>query len=629
MADLGGNRTPIVVAIALVTALAPAAGALAPASASADEASTETADAGWSSAPSPAGTMGWGIGASTEALVVSTVHDGSFRSTDNGQTWEPVDAGIDEGDIVFDPSDPTRAYYAGFGGLTRTTDAGATWENVLDFRRSMAVAVHDDGTVVASVDTGDWVGELKLSEDHGDTWTTLDWPSDSTLIYGLEFGSTADNIVVVSIGDTWVTHDGGDTWTHEDTGARALTSEDDGTLWRAGFSGLHRSTDDGSTWTSVTAPSTPDTLANKPGGGIYGATGDGVIFTDDGGDTWTNMGGADAAWAATGLVADPHNPDAVFMSDEGIGVSWIGPDGEGGFNFEGRTTGFPAVETFGLEVSEDGDTMFAGTQLGLYLSTDAGQSWVHTGAGIGADGIATAAVGPNGEHLYGGDSNMIFQPIVLSSQDGGSSFQFSILEGNDGIVTGLDVDPENPDRAWAAANIELTDSKVYETTDGGETWTRILEIPESIHDVAYDADNETLYAGTGLGVLASPTAGDAWVPVTTPTTTRALDAEAGVTYAGNDEGDLWRSLLLGPVLAPGPQAGSAVDTVSADPVTGDSVWASLDDGTLVACSGTLLDAGCSDRTPPPGAVHDTAIGPQGERVIASTPDEGLWSLGLG
>jgi photosystem II stability/assembly factor-like uncharacterized protein len=619
---MGGDRAATVLAIALATVLAPAAGAIG----TADAGATTDGESDWEQAPSPAGTAGWGIGGSSEAIVVSTISDGSFRSTDNGHTWEAVDAGIDEGEIAFDPTDPTRGYYAGFGGVARTTDAGATWEKVIDTDRSHDVAVHEDGTVLVSVQNDEFVTDLRVSEDDGETWTALDWPSESPLVEGLAFGSTSDDIVVLMLSDTWVSHDGGETWSHEDNGGRDLVSETDGTLWRAGSDGLERSTDDGDTWREVSSPANPDELAAHPEGGVYGATGEGVIVTTDGGQTWTNVGGEDVSWAATGLLADPQNPDAVLVSDENLGVSWIGPDGEGGYAFEGRTTGFPPVETFGLAASAEGSTLLAGTDLGIYQSADGGASWGHTGAGTGFGGIGTVAAGPSGSHLYAGDSNLVFQPIAIASSDGGQTFETVVLEGNDGRVTGIAVDPADPSHAWAAANIEMTDSKVYETTDGGQTWTKVLQIPVSVYDVAYDAEEEVLYAGTGVGVLASPTGGIAWAPAGGTGDVAAVDAEQGTVYAGNTAGDLWRSTALGPALAPWASPGSGVDEIDADPTSGSPAWVTFENDGLASCASETLAGACTDRTPPPGAVHEATVSPDGDRVLAATPSEGLWSL---
>jgi photosystem II stability/assembly factor-like uncharacterized protein len=164
----------------------------------------------WQAIGPPAGATGWGIGGSEEAIVASTVNNDAYRSVDNGHTWDPVDAPVEEGEIQFDSTNPDRGYFAGFGGIAGTTDAGAIWELVQDLDRGIAVAVHDDGTVAASVDTGGFEGAIRVSTDAGDTWRTLGWPSTTTLVDGIAFGQTADDIVVVGIGDTWVTHDGGD-----------------------------------------------------------------------------------------------------------------------------------------------------------------------------------------------------------------------------------------------------------------------------------------------------------------------------------------------------------------------------------------------------------------------------------
>lgn len=633
---MGGNhiQRPVVLAIALVTVLVPvassAAGPLLASSQSAD--GGPGADLAWSPVPSPAGAAGWGLGASTSALVASTIHSGSFVSQDRGQTWQPADAGIDEGDIVFDPTDPDRAYFYGFGGLARTTDAGDTWEIVIDTDRSRVATVSPSGTVAASERFGTFENRILISDDGGDTWEDIGAPLPQfTSLYGLAFGPTDDHLVIMAISDTWVTTDGGETWHHdEDNGGRWLARGPDGTLWRAGFDPLQRSTDGGLTWTNIPSPGEgPMDVAET--GRLYIASNDGVIFTDDDGATWTNMGYGEISRAATELVVDPYDPEAAFMSDEGVGVTWIGPHPDGGYVLEGRTTGFPPVEVDRIATSQDDQTRLAGTVRGIYISDDAGQTWTHTGAGIGLDRLHGAATA-DGQTLYAGGQNLIFQPILFSSQDGGASWDVSNPEGNDGVIRDIEADPDDPEHAWAVAWIELGPSSIYETTDGGQTWEAVYTTEVKLWDVAYDPSTATVYAASEVGVVAQDPLTGMWTPRSIASDgSRAVATGAGEVYAeGNPARTLWRGVAEGATFVPWGDVPDRPHEIAVDPVTGASTWTVTWSEDLVACHATEagLAPTCATDGPDADVTSVVTVG-EGEDVVVSTREAGLFAAPIG
>jgi len=602
-----------------VTALVPAsAGATAP-------------DGDWEQGPSPAGTTGWGIGGSEEAIVVSTLDDGNFRSVDGGQTWEPIDAEPEEGDAAFDETNPKLGYLAGFGGLARTTDAGATWETIVESDRVAALDAGADGAVVATVRTEGFNVEVWRSTDGGDTWTDLGWPGDTALLNEIEFGANPDEIAVIDGTGTWYTTDGGDTWRSEDDGGRWMTSEADGTLWRAGYGPLERSTDFGQSWDTVDEPANVRELGNRPAGGVYVATNGGVYTTPDDGSTWTFMGAEAIGWIATGLLADPANPDAVLVTDEGVGVTWLGPDGDGGYMQEGQTTGFPPVHVDGLDYGTNGEAGVAGTRQGVYTTTDGGATWSHTGAGIGLDTLNAAGT-TDGSTYYVGGQNLLFQPILIHSDDGGQTWNYTVPEGNDGIVKGIETHPTDPDTAWAATWIELSESSVYQTIDGGDTWRPLVTLPTKIHDVAYQPALDELLVATNTGVIAvEPTTG-AITPRSVATSSTAVATGGDAAYAEGSGASLWRSPTAGVPFAPWSDTDGDIRDLAAHP-TGTSAFGVLDDGSAVACpseaTGPLTTPStCTDHTPDATAFTDLAVEPSGDGLVGATEGEGLLRLEL-
>ena len=120
---------------------------------------------------------------------------GLFRSTDTGATWEQVSGGPGTGlpagtvdDLGGDPSDKSRLYVALQGdGVYRTDDTGATWTQVSNndptFNMAMVsstntrIAVAGDTRVFVLVTSGrNPVTYIGFSDDLGGTWTQMDIP---------------------------------------------------------------------------------------------------------------------------------------------------------------------------------------------------------------------------------------------------------------------------------------------------------------------------------------------------------------------------------------------------------------------------------------------------------------------
>ncbi|MCH7776581.1 MAG: sialidase [Gemmatimonadetes bacterium] len=243
-------------------------------------------------------------------------------------------------------------------------------------------------------------------------------------------------------------------------------------------------------------------------------------------------------------------------------------------------------------VPGDRFTYFAGAATGgIWKTEDAGLHWrpvfddqpVHS---IGA--LAVAPSDPNVVWAGTGEtfirSNVSIGNGVWKSTDGGETWQHVGLEGT-GRIGRVVVHPTNPDIVYAAAlghaYSPQAERGVYRTTDGGQTWTRVLFVDENTgaSDIAMDPHNpRILYAGMwqlelktwtrqsggpGSGLYMSRDAGDTWTRLegsglpTTPVGKIAVCLSAddsrrvyalietgdGVPMNGEDtgNGELWRT----------------------------------------------------------------------------------------
>jgi photosystem II stability/assembly factor-like uncharacterized protein len=221
---------------------------------------------------------------------------------------------------------------------------------------------------------------------------------------------------------------------------------------------------------------------------------------DEIGGEWTLLGPRNIGGRVTDLVVDPTTPDQIFIAAASGGV-WKSSDA--GLTFSRAWPDDITQATGAMAVTPDG-TLFVGTGetspgggslvyggTGIYRSADGGQTWEHLGLET-SGAFGRIVVHPeNPDVIYAAASGNLFVPGgergLYRSTDGGDTWE-RILEGaND--TTGaadLSIDPANPDNIlvtmWdhhRTPDVRIyagEGSGLYRSTDGGQTWTRAAEV---------------------------------------------------------------------------------------------------------------------------------------------------------
>jgi uncharacterized protein (TIGR03437 family) len=196
---------------------------------------------------------------------------------------------------------------------------------------------------------------------------------------------------------------------------------------------------------------------------------------------WTLIGPQPADFLSSGrvtsLAVDPNDTNTVYLGAAEGGV-WKTTDG--GLTWTPLTDQQASLAIGSLAIDpNDSNTIYAGTGeanfnvdayygAGVLKSTDAGKTWTMTpGPFVGLQ-IGAIAVSPaNGQDVIAG---AVFNIYV--SNDGGQTWN-----GNGfvpGAVTSLVYDPTSANTAYAAVGTPFSGSSgVYQTTDGGQTWTPV------------------------------------------------------------------------------------------------------------------------------------------------------------
>ncbi len=496
-------------------------------------------------APSPAG-----------SLFIGTASGGVWQSSSGGY-WTPLtdtQCNLTIGALSIDPADATVLFAAtgeynvnSWGcGILRSTDGGVSWTQL--GATSFRVTVGGVPRGSASF------GKILVSRPPGGSVAT-------TVLIG------ATNVGVFRSGD------GGSTWSYVLTGATAsvvahptqagVVYAGNSDNFTASRRGVYKSVDNGATWTvlpalpgvtgdnierielAVTAAA-PNLVYAAVGGSDFRLLG--LFLWDDAAGTWKQL-------AATGLYGG--SPRGNFGAQSWYNLAIAVDPRDAGRVYLAGVRGFKSVDggaTFdamGMEIHTDWhsividprnpDIMYAGTDGGVFVSTDVGNSWVSRNAGLTVTQYYPGiSAGPNGSQIMGG------------SQDNGTlvytgSMYWNGFSGGDGGYTAINYD--NPsilysETQWTpntgAVIIRFDGTSASVRTSGIQGADRAAFIPPYVMD---PATSTTLYFGTHR-LYKTTNEGSLWNPISSDltkgsgniTTIAVSKTDPGTVYVGTSDG---------------------------------------------------------------------------------------------
>jgi len=176
-------------------------------------------------------------------------------------------------------------------GILRSTDNGETWEPISGLGEADYHEIEIQGNRIFALRNED-PGMIQISEDGGKTWDTREAPSVAAPI-DVSVNPGDPKIWAVSTDQgVFVSTNEGKSWRQRDTtfGARIAWGAD--ALYAAGKDGkVKQSTDSGASWQEVgSIGAGPKELIVSPNGELYASvTGPEIRRSTDGGKTWTTV----------------------------------------------------------------------------------------------------------------------------------------------------------------------------------------------------------------------------------------------------------------------------------------------------------------------------------------------------
>jgi photosystem II stability/assembly factor-like uncharacterized protein len=492
-----------------------------------------------------------------------------YSSDDDGSTWLPPPAGTSPSGAPVPPPtyallqstrSPAVVIAATGGGLYRSPDAGRSWSAVQPGTAPQAIyALAQDRTGVLYA--GGEGAALLRSTDDGLTWQVLSPLPVGGAILAVAASPSADWLLAGTDGaGLFSSHDRGASWQRADAVGETFVSvillqprgespcnrADDCVVVRA-RSGLLTTLDGGRTWRKVEAgwDGRVDavTIAGAQPAWIL-ATDRGRLYRSSDGLRWVPWGdGLGRRGAVFFLATDPERADRLFAGTEnGLYLS-----SNGGLGWQPSPAGPGDPSADALALGSDGLLYLANVD-GVYVSTDSGGSWDRRSEGLPPVPILAVAVAPSAPNVvYAGASGA----GLFRSDNGGRTWSVTGWDG--ASVPGIAVHPADPDRVYFRVAFE----RVYSSDDGGHSvrarWTGFTTFTE-IMSLAIDSRApDRLYAGGTDTLYRSLDGAASWqaaAPDLDGQTVFALLADgvrdrlvAGATkgvYASGDDGRTWR-----------------------------------------------------------------------------------------
>jgi photosystem II stability/assembly factor-like uncharacterized protein len=423
----------------------------------------------------------------------------------DGLKWRSIGPSLTSGrisDVAVNPNNPFEYYVASSaGGVWKTINSGIEFTPIFDNEGSYSIGcitIDPNNSNVIWVGTGENNNQRSVSYgdgvykslDGGNSWENMGLKTSEHIGRIIVHPENSNIVYVAAIGPLWSkggdrglyrTTDGGENWeavltVDEHTGVNDVVMDprNPNILYASTFqrrrhvytyvgsgpgSGMHKSTDGGTTWTEINkglpttelgriglaiSPADPEIIYAI----VEAAEGKGGFFAS------TNRG---ASWEKRGthktsgnyyqeIIADPIEPNTIYSMD-----TWMSVSKDGGKTFNKVGEVFKHVDNHCMWIDPNNNKHWlVGSDGGMYETFDAAKTWDFK-ENIPVTQFYKVAVDNDYPfyNVYGGtqDNFSIGGPSRVLTNHGITNFDWFITNGGDGFES--QIDPNNPDIVYA------------------------------------------------------------------------------------------------------------------------------------------------------------------------------------
>jgi photosystem II stability/assembly factor-like uncharacterized protein len=466
-------------------------------------------------------------------LIAGTA-SGIYNSSDNGNTWT-LNTNLNYPYMFCNAlvANDTRIFAGTSAGLYFSSDNGRTWSvRNADptFPRGDIACLAVNGTkVVAATDQS-----VFLSTDSGQSWTDLNF---NQRIYSVALSGA--NIYLGVFDALYVTSNNGGTWVTRNNGLTkrfifSLTTV--GNKLIAGTrGGVFFSDNEGNDWTESTKGLTNISIYSfaTKGTDIYTGTRFGNVYLASTSDNkWAKINNnMNSYFYTTALMT---KDSVVFAgSDQGLYTST-----NKGNSWTLRTNGFPTIgSNFLWELAANAPNVFAANGANVYKSVGNGDVWTLANTGLlNWQIVDLVSDGSNIYALANGDATTNTSGVFLSTDNGNNWQRILLASGSAEALLVKD----------AHIFITMYSRGVLLFTKNGTNWTEIRARLANTNVTSLATIGTKIFVGTyASGVFLSTDNGDNWQPINdglTTMTVSKLIVNNQYVWAGTDIGVFKRPL---------------------------------------------------------------------------------------
>ncbi len=521
-------------------------------------------------------------------LYVGTAGGGIWKSLNGGATFSPI---FDKycqsiGAIAIDPKS-NKTIYVGTGesnmrnsvsigdGMYKSTDGGANWQKIgLDSTEHISKIIIDPTNpknIFVSAPGPLWSSSkhrgLYHSSDAGKTWKKILFVDENTGCADIAMSPTDPNVLLASF---WQFRRQPFSFSSGGKSSALFKSTDGGKTWKKITAGLPEG-DLGRIVVSINPAKPKEVLA------IVEAKVPGLYQSQDEGNTWTKLASTDNITARpfyfSTLEFDPKDPKRVYRPAFDFQYSI-----DGGYSWSNTltTSVVPHADHHALWINpENTNTLYLGTDGGVYVSHNKGISWAFLNNLPVGQFYHVSVSNDEIFNVYGGLQDNGSWMAPSSSAGGVSSTDWKFLNGGDGFW--VQPSPLNSNIVFAESQggemnrINLSTGLSYgikpQRKLGEELHRWNWNTPIVVAKSTRSNKSYNLYTGNQF-LYKSIDEGTNWVKISPDLTTNDR-AKQNTEKSGGITGDNTSA-----------ENHCTIFTITQDPSNEDVIWVGTDDGYL-------------------------------------------------
>lgn len=479
-------------------------------------------------------------------ILFACTSEGIYKTTTGGNNWDKIMTG-NFWEMDYKPGSSDTIYAAGSRRLFRSIDGGNSFWERYDIPTSLrlSIAVTPDNPDVLLILAGGINGDNEglqgvfKSTNGGSTFTSIYSGADGDLFYNYIgdnvflsstiYNSTIaispfnENSVLVGGLCIWKSVDGGLNWTQQtayspgDPGymhpdQHLIEFNFDGKVYFANDGGIYVSSTEGYSWSYIenglTATQFYHFEVEDDEGNTWGGTQDnGILIRDDANGGFLNYYAGDGFDVMTDhpwQVSDGESDDIYYTIN-----TLIVTDAYEDISVAGNDDYFGNL---GMDPTDE-DHIYVGYDDDVFESHDAGQTWNILASVEGNWCIATCK--SNANRLYAAGSNNGNARLHRIDSGNEAILHNSLIEEGfvNSKITDIEVSPTNSENVYISSAGFNEGSKVFFSSDAGESWSNISFNLPNVPVFSLVRDNTAgVYAGTFLGVYYKRSGVNHWEP---------------------------------------------------------------------------------------------------------------------